>query len=84
MGPLQTVNDKCRNKENIEKNIISISQCYKVFTSEKYFILHILKVKSYEIHNIRKMKGPQISQKVVTLPAKFYPDTELKNEDVER
>lgn len=29
------------------------------------------------------MKGPQISQKVVTLPAKFYPDTELKNEDVE-
>ena len=41
-------------------------------------------MKSDNIHNIRKMKGPQISQKVVTLPAKFYPDTELKNEDVER
>ena len=41
-------------------------------------------MKSYDIDNIRKMKGPQIGQKVVTLPAKFYPDTELKNEDVER
>ena len=41
-------------------------------------------MKSDRTHNIRKMKGPQISQKVVTLPARFYPDTELKNEDVER